>query len=155
VSGHWINPRGYTLRPHHYDEHDGAVWSYNADPREPLTWADDGGFHLRPDRHFLTNLGSVPRLFRNLISQDRFPQAWIQHDSACEHHGAYFSRSEHGDYVLAPLTSAEACDLMRAGILASGGAPWLAGLIYWAVRLCGPQWSDGVCRRRSRLQGDD
>jgi hypothetical protein len=81
--GHFLNIKGYTLvedkeRSAAYGK---AIYEYTAVKKHPLTYVDKQGDLWRPDNHFFTDQGTVPKLPQILIPKDRFLGFYF-HDSA-------------------------------------------------------------------------
>lgn len=94
---------------------------------------------VRPDRHFTTDLGSVPKTLQALapiyFAKDRFPKSYIFHDSHYKHGGGWFAIK--GGWEFRRLTRKQADDILREMVLLEGGSRIAARLIWAGVRAGG------------------
>ena len=152
MSGRIINPNGYTLRPTGKWE-PGApylLWpfkrrrrkqyEFTLDPQAPLTWQAGVTCYVQPDRHGLTDLGSIPEQLRPWLSINRFEASFLMHDSACREHVLYFTGTFDGAYVKCHVGSERAHALLRDMVRAEGGNRLTAWLVWRVVRRFGPRW---------------
>lgn len=141
----WINRNGYTLRKTGKTQ-DGFLWwrrveyEFSLDADAPLTYHHADGCYIQPDRHGITDMGSIPEPLQAVFPKDRFLDSYILHDSACREHGLYFSSTPAGPYVFAPMDSRRVHRLLRECILAEGGGRLESWLIYQAVQRFGPRF---------------
>jgi len=144
----WVNPKGFTsiIDP---DERRrwGLFWSIavrevTLDKDAPLTLRVNDGCYVQPDRHFTSDLGSIPPPLTAIpgLERDRFPKSYLLHDSACDNHGLYFSSTLTGPFVFCEMPSESVHKLLRSSVRAEGGNAVNAAAIYAAVRSCGPRW---------------
>lgn len=114
-------------------------FEFTNDPRQPLTY-DDSVLLMRPDNHFMTDLGSVPRFLQKAVpiwfDRARFPKSYIFHDSAYLHGGHWCGVKGHG-FKFTPMTRKKVDELLRDMILAEGGSKMAARLIHAGVRMGG------------------
>lgn len=141
----WHNPQGFTLRdtgrkvPGFPPWRKRTLYEYRADPDEPLTFQFcDHGF-VRPDRHGVTDMGSVPEAAQLIVPKDLHLPSFILHDSACRENGLYFSASLDGHYVFCPMPSNRVHRLLGDTLRAAGYTK-RAGLVWAFVRTFGPRW---------------
>lgn len=137
--GHFVNPDGFVLRLS--DEL--STWRktvYEAtldDAESALTYIDNYGGSWRPDRHFFTDMGSVPRLAQVLIPKDRFLEAFLIHDSAYIHGGLWRWSALVQGWRFSYMTRRQADELLYEMCLSSGAWQSTAWAIYLAVRVGG------------------
>ena len=93
----WENVNGYTLTK---DEAKStwwkAIYDFQLDHTAPLTLVDNDEIRYRPESHYLTDMGSIPRfppICQMLVPKDRF-LAFYPHDSGYEFGGLYVNRPE-------------------------------------------------------------
>jgi len=137
MSWRFDNPEGYTLRkidgtknPIRYD--------FQLDFTDPLTLVDTvNGSRIQPDRHAVTDMGSIPTWLQPIIGKDRFLITWLLHDSGYQHGGLYISAGAGKPYEFCPMTRLELDQVMLVGLEAEG-CRWITRrLIYRGVRLFG------------------
>jgi len=138
--------KGYTLRhvgfkPGWPRWHQRAQYEFDLDWKNPLTYRKADRVFIQPDRHGFTDMGSIPEPVQLIIPKDRFLASFIIHDSACRERGLYFGSCPVSPFVFAPISSIRAHSLLREMILAEGGAPWQARLVWAAVRAFGPRFA--------------
>lgn len=114
-----------------------GIYEYTADAERPLTMVLADGTEIQPDKHFETDMGSVPLRIQalpgGLFQKDRWLAAYILHDSGYSHGGLWVRRPGEGAFHFEPMTKAQVDDLLRTGILILGGPSWNANVIHWAV----------------------
>lgn len=114
-------------------------WEFTNDAKNPLTY-DDKVLLVRPDNHFFTDLGSVPRFFQKAVpiwfDRARFPRSYVFHDSAYRH-GGHWCASNGKDFSFVEMTRKQIDQLLRDMILAEGGSKTAARLVYAGVRMGG------------------
>ena len=157
MSGRIINPTGYTLRPTgKWAPGAGYLigltaivglrrkrkeYEFTLDARNPLTWQDSSmACYVRPDRHGITDLGSIPEQLEPIVCRSSFEASFIVHDSACREHCLYFSGTFDGAYVKCEVNSDRAHRLLRDMVQAEGGSWVTAWAICRMVRRFGPRW---------------
>jgi hypothetical protein len=150
--GLFVNPDGYSLvkrpGPHFYRPKwaNGlplfrvTLYEFTLSDLHPLTFRTPGHWHYRPDRHFVTDMGSIPRPLQLLFPKDEFLLSYLFHDSLCLHRKQFVSASLDGEYRPARMDSVEAARQLRTQIRAEGGSAVRAATVYGAVRLFGPRW---------------
>ena len=126
------------------------LYEFDLNPDTPLTYHDHNGLFWQPDRHYITDLGSVPALVQWLpyprISKDgTFVLPFLIHDSAYQApedggRGLYVSELFQGPYRWRPMTRLEADRMLEQMVRAVGGRCVESALIYRAVRMFGPRW---------------
>jgi len=134
------NPEGFTLR---YDTGLSTWWDtiyeLRLDAAHPLTFVVQNGDRYRPDRHYFTNLGTVPRfppVVRCIVPKDRFPCGFAMHDSGYAFGGLWIN----GTFRV--MTRKQVDDLLYDMILADPipGSTATAWLVWSHVRMYGG-WS--------------
>lgn len=156
-TGTWINPCGYTLRPTGKWRNGmgrllglGALWGwyhkrreyeFTLDPVAPLTFAHPDNYFIQPDRHGFTDLGTIPEILEPVMPRNQYEPDYILHDSACDHHGLYFSSTLTGPFVFCPISSKAAHVLLGATVRADGASEIQAWAIETAVKRLGPRWT--------------
>jgi hypothetical protein len=135
------NPQGYDMRMVPGKD----LFEFFLDYSDPLTYCDGAGHDWQPDRHFLTDRGSIPNVIARLPGFSRNRLAFLFHDSAYNYvygrgHGLYRRMAGFHEFSFVPLTRRQADDLMREMLLAEGVAPWAARTIWAAVRVFARRW---------------
>jgi hypothetical protein len=162
----FLNREGYTLRktgdvPYLYVLRK-AVYDFRLSVVHPLTY-DDGTRLIQPDRHFVTDMGSVPLMLQPLIPKDRFLLSYIFHDSCYKHHG-YWARSKHDGarWGFVPCQREDADLMLREMAHSEGGcvSNWvvwlgvrLGGCLSWGSPGQGQGGDRGVQSQGSHLKG--
>ena len=140
----------YSLRRPHYVKYmllwDKAVYPFVNDPYHPLTYHCPDGSQLRPAAVMDTDMGTVPRSVRVLISKDRFLDSYILHDSGYEHEGWSVSRDGGKKWKHEMATRGQVDAQLRECIRAQGGGRGTRNAVYSAVRSAG----GGIWRRRHK-----
>ena len=117
------------------------TWEFTNSPTDPLTCELQGTLY-RPDNHFRTDYGSVPRLAQVLMpmwfDRARFTRSYIFHDSSYAHGGVWVGIT--GGWKFHKLTRKQADQLLRDMVRLEGGSRGAASAIYWGVRV-GGRWS--------------
>lgn len=105
----------------------------NAD--DPLTCTLDNIIY-RPDNHFFTDKGSVPRLVQTILpvwfDRAKYEKSYAFHDSAYAHGGVWVAVN--GGWEFKKITRKQADTMLRDMILLEDGGKANARLIYWGVR---------------------
>jgi len=113
------------------------IYEFTNSALDPLTYSDD--IMLRPDNHFMTDLGSVPKLLQATapiwFAKDRFPRSYIFHDSGYKHSGHWVAVK--GGWHFVKMTRKQVDRYLREMILAEGGSRSAANLVYAGVRAGG------------------
>jgi len=159
MSARWINPGGYVLRPTGTWEPGAGYlfgltalfgirrrrrqYEFTLYREHPLTFTPEVGVYIRPDRHGLTDLGSIPEQLEPLFPRNQYEAGYIMHDSACREHGLYFSSHFDGPYTFGQISSRKAAQILKLCTRAEGANRLQAHLIYRAVDRFGPQWGIG------------
>jgi hypothetical protein len=132
----FINPKGYWLVK---DEEKStwwkAIYDFSLVLHAPLTFHDGSGRAITPNRHYLTDMGSIPRfppILQAVVPKDRF-LGFFHHDSGYEFGGL------HVDGVFTPMTRRQIDDLLFDMILADPipGGRAIAWTVWSQVRLFG------------------
>lgn len=66
-----------------------TIWEFTNDPERPLTYHMPNGIEIQPDRHYETDLGSVPAVLQPLMANSRFLRSFLLHDSGYEYKGLW------------------------------------------------------------------
>lgn len=154
VPGIIINPFGYDLRP--TDRFIGPWWDrrpvfeFFLDRQAPLTFRHPTWQYLQPDRHGLTDFGSVPFPCNLIVPRYRFKPAYILHDRCCDdidtdgnglkRHGLYVSAVYDGPYRFVEMTPEQAAEVLECVMIADGAWAWQAAAARRAVVQFGPRW---------------
>jgi hypothetical protein len=128
---------GYTVveRPDLAHVYGKMMYEFTLNQADPLTWRAPDGTFYQPDRHFLSDQGSIPRPIQRWIPKDQFPRSFYMHDSMCEHEGAYGSATADGEFLFTRM-SREAVDAaLRSMVRAEGGSWRRACTIWFGVRI--------------------
>ena len=134
-----------------------TVWEFTNDADDPLTIHCRGGWLLRPDRHFLTDGGSIPRILRWVYDAWCFVRAFLFHDSGYESRGVWVAHELAREQWAFRHMTRQALDLLlRRLVPLDGGSLWDARIIYRAVRMFGwLAWArrarDSADKRRKAL----
>lgn len=104
----------------------------------PLTW-HDGTLLAQPDRHFVTDGGSIPKLVQCIPAFDgmRYSRPYAMHDSAYKNHCWYEASLEGVVFRRRPLSRVEADYWLREMLLADGATRATAQTVYRFVRMFG------------------
>lgn len=99
-------------------------FEFSNDPSTPLTYTE-GNIEYQPDRHFITDGGSIPpplwdAPFVSLGPWD-FPRAYPFHDSGFTYGGLYIRFSDDSEFRFTLLVRAQLNRLLCRMILADGG----------------------------------
>lgn len=91
--GKLVNVHGFDFIFHHYERYAVVlrkpIFEFTLHELLPLTFIDDRGRAWRPDRHFFTDGGSVPKCLQWAFDPlDALP-GYIFHDAACLHGGLW------------------------------------------------------------------
>jgi len=115
------------------------LYDFCNDERDPLTWSDGNGIMIRPDRHFVTDMGSVPLTLQFIapgyFAKDRWIRSFILHDSAFLHGGHWFAVK--GGWEFRELTMKQANKYLQQMVISEGGSKVTAWLIYAGVQIGG------------------
>ena len=139
---HFINRQGYELDKVRSERYmlifPKAIYEFNLDAKDPLTFVLDTGVMLQPDRHMAeTDLGSIPVPLQPFFPKDEFLLSYLFHDSAYKHGGLYVRKPGDADYTFEAMNRDDIDGLLRMMIKAEGGGAIKRSLIYNAVRLGG------------------
>ena len=157
MKAHFDYPKGYsivkdTVRSTWWK----AIYEFTLDAKFPMTYVATDGTRIRPDIHFFTDQGTVPRLgLQFFVPKDRFLGFYF-HDSCCIHGGLWvwkpipivnkdgtISFSPFRDsYVFVKFTRAEADTLLHDMVLADPKPGWgiTADAVWVGVRI-GSLWT--------------
>ena len=141
----WINPTGFTMRPTGTRRRVFPPWrvrteyEFTLDEYAPLTFEATLHCFVQPDRHGLTDMGSIPEALQPFVPKDAYLASFILHDSGCRERGLYFASGYNGPYMFCPMPSKRVHALLRECIIAEGG--WCRAWPIWAlVRMFGPRF---------------
>lgn len=126
------------------------IYEFRNCPHRPLTLELPGGRRIRPDNHFLTDLGSIPPFLTPLYGSASFEPAFILHDSGYEDHGLWVANPGADIFLFVRMDRRTVDRLLRIGVWADDGNRVDRTVIYGAVRAGG--W--GVWRRRAEYSID-
>lgn len=127
-----------------------TLYDFRLSPRCPLTY-HRGTFRAQPDRHFVTDGGSIPRIVQLIpaLQKDRYWRAYAFHDSAYRN-GCFYVWKRVSclnqstgmveftwRYERRALTRAQADLWLREMLLAEGASIVTARVVYRAVRMFG------------------
>lgn len=121
MSSFFVNIHGYELQKIWGSEPAKYDFSLKA---EPLTYVDSNGRTIQPNRHYVTDMGSIPLCFQVFFPKDEFLLSYIFHDSAYAFGGFW----EQGEFV--ERTRKQTDDRLLEMILVEGGG-WLEAHIVW------------------------
>ncbi len=113
-----------------------ALYDFQNDVTDPLTFWTGKGTFIRPFRHFdKCDFGSVPTLLQSLVSPTCAARAFIIHDCCYEMHAWWTERG------LVECTQRQADDMLYCMMRAEGCSRWLAAKAWAGVRAGGwSQW---------------
>lgn len=161
------NPHGYFVNPHGYDDSERwtepylapsawkwwplrrMVYLFQLHRTRPLTYVRADGTRIQPDKRFVTDWGSTPKMLQIIAPSQEYP-GYVLHDCCFRVGGLWHARpvldstgapivnADTGQPVLTryeftPYTLAAANGLLRDTILACGATEARADLIYCAV----------------------
>ena len=121
-----------------------AVYPFINDLVDPLTFHRADGLLIRPLAVMETDMGTVPRSVRVLISKDRYLDSYLIHDSGCVQGGFNVSSDGGETWGFVPASRLIVDQQLRDCIRAQGGNLTTRNAIYRAVRAAG----GGIWRRR-------
>ena len=128
MSASFLHYDGYTLRDAGMGEYVGklkkALYNFQADKHNPITFRRENGELIRCDRHFVTDLGSIPRTLQLIVPSSQYRAPFIFHDSAYLHHGEYVKRPDDLCFLWRPLTMREANERLYE-MMRAEGAWWI------------------------------
>ena len=114
------------------------LYEFTNDDADPLT-CELGGSLFRPDHHYITDLGSVPKTLQYLcpkwFAKDRYPVSYLFHDSAYKRGAVWMGVP--GGWKEMKLTRKAVDVMLRDMIILEGGGRANAQAIYAGVRLGG------------------
>lgn len=143
------NPHGYWLNPAGFDDSERWVVPYLAPSSwawwplrkqmylfqlkfdHPLTYVRSDGTRVQPDRRFVTDWGSTPRIAQILAPATEY-RVYVLHDCIFRVGGLWEAKPRK-PYRFVPYDLDGANGLLRSGILAQGATEARADLIYGAV----------------------
>jgi hypothetical protein len=155
MSGHFYNPKGYTLTP---DPARSRWWKtiheLQVDKKQPVTFCNNG-LEYRMDNHLFTDGGSVPKPFQFFISPLRYI-GFPFHDSGYLEGGLWVSPQFRDCFEFRKMSRREMDDLLYEMCLGDPNPSCLvtADVIWAAVRLGGEyaDYGKGDAKWRYRLQ---
>jgi len=113
------------------------IWEYFTNPGYPLTHIQPDGTRTQPDRHFITDFGSIPPPLMSFpsFSRTRFIHAYLMHDSGYKHGWLWTMKPGTVAYVFTLYTKAQMDDLLLMWLGAEGANYVQRHTIYRAVRV--------------------
>jgi hypothetical protein len=84
-----------------------------------LFYTSDDGAEFAVPVGFLSDLGSIPQMFWNILPRDAYPSAFILHDYLCQ-----------ADWI----SRLDADKILREALISSGATWFTAQCVYWFVR---------------------
>lgn len=133
-------------------------WEFTNDAKDPLTYGEM--LLVRPDNHFFTDLGSVPRTLQKWVpiwfDRARWPKSYIFHDSGYKH-GGHWIAANGSDWHFVEMTRKDVDRYLYEMLLAEGAGKTNAKLVYWGVRIGGVKaWKKKVAPKDtpSEKQGE-
>jgi len=126
-------------------------YEFITDPKNPLTFNHPDNFAIRPDNHFFTDLGSIPKIFQSLcpalFAKDLWERSYILHDSGFAFKGLFFAQYDLMRFVFSPMSKKTLNNLLSLTIKAEGGSALSSGPIWFGVWLgSGHAWDKGDLR---------
>ncbi len=101
----------------------------------PLTWFDKKTqMFYRPDKDFVTNLGSTPFFTRANLPQNQYPRSYSFHDSVWLHGFIWVCIELNGDYIKMPMGRWSSNNFLYRWVDAEGGR-FRKGPIFLGVSL--------------------
>lgn len=115
-----------------------TIYEYQANPMTPLTYIDADEVEYRPDNHYFTDQGSVPRIAQLVIPKDRFLGFYF-HDSGYIHGGLYVRFPRSPVFIFRHMFRRQVDDLLHDMVLADPCPGWklTADAIWGTVRIGG------------------
>ena len=114
-----------------------AVYEFTANHEWPITFRRGNGDYVQTDRHFQTDMGSIPRFGQLLIPKDSYLEPFIFHDCAFLHHGLWFKGPDDLCFSFRRMHMGEANALLREMMQAQGAWNITASTVYAAVQTFG------------------
>ena len=131
----FVNQQGYSLVK--IPQTDPAVYDFTLNAEKPLTFIHPDGWRLQSDRHFQTDMGSIPKRLQRFLPKDKFLLSFSMHDSAYGHGGLFIAGQDDSEFVFWRMTRREIDDLFCLMLISEGCDPWPARAIWLAVRIGG------------------
>lgn len=107
---------GFDLYPHHQDTYclffKKMIYEFTLHDKWPLMFIHPDGRIFQPDRHFLTDMGSVPRILQGVVPKDRFIGFYL-HDSAYRFKGLWVSNNGGMSFRFEEMLRVEVDELLR------------------------------------------
>ena len=131
-----------------------ALFQVDLDPEAPFCWISPDGKCYRADTGFITDWGSIPAIFQNLISPDEC--IWfLMHDCGYADHGLWVLDPLALKFLSVPLTRGDVDGDLKLGYLCQWpDRPDRAKVIWGAVRLGGwVPWGEDHAAKRKRWAG--
>lgn len=126
---------GVVERPDLAAQYGKMIYEFTICEHNPLTFRHPDGLYYQPDRHFLSDQGSIPHILQRYLPKDQFPRSYYVHDSMCEHEGAYVSGSNlPGSFDFLRMSRKQVDDALRVMVRAEGGSWGRAYAIWLGVR---------------------
>ena len=117
------------------------LYEFENDKKDPLTFNHPEKCLIRPDAHFTTDMGSVPKKLQGLIpwlfAKDLWLKDYILHDSGYAHGGLWFAKRDKEIFTFCKLRRSVVDNLLALSIKASGGGCFSSGPIWFGVMMGG------------------
>ena len=140
----FLNPEGYTIkRDDKRSTWFKAIYEFTLLYPDPLTFIEYGGNQYQSDRHFFTDMGSIPRIAQLVIPKDRCLGFYL-HDSGYMDCGLWING------VFEKMTRKQVDDLLYDMCMNDPIPTWriTARTIWLAVRAFGwMSWGKGDARK--------
>ena len=118
-----------------------ALYEFENDLLDPWTYHHPCGYSVRPDRHFVTDMGSIPKILQGLIpvlfSKDLWLGDFCLHDSGYKHGGLWFAKHDPLVFTFSKMARSAVDEMLDITIHASGGGCISSAPIWAGVRLGG------------------
>ena len=146
VDAHWVHPGGYRLVKCGETWDSCALYECTLDVAAPLEFVAADGTAYQPDRHFVSDLASIPRLLWMVPSfeRDHALLSGLVHDSAYCHAGLWTRPPGLLAVIWCALDRATVDAVFAEMVVAETGSTWLSWMMWVAVRLGGGRaWARG------------
>ena len=118
-----------------------ALYEFINDPDDPRTYHHPDGYLVRPDNHFITDMGSVPKILQGLLpilfSKDLWLGDYCMHDSGYKHGGLWFAKHDVTVFIFCKMPRSRVDEMLDITIHASGGGCLSSAPIWFGVRIGG------------------
>ena len=140
MTAHFENPEGWRLVK---DAVQSTWWKaqyeFMLSRTHPLTYVDAHGNRWQPNRHYFTDMGSVPKVGQLLIPKDRFLGFYL-HDSAYIEGGLWLKTLVAARFEFVRLPKSRVDEMLHDMCMADPVPCWesTADVVYRAVRMATP-----------------